>query len=69
MSEGHPDAPFYPVHRVWEESKLVVSRKNHESVTQALLLQLAVSSAVTGEKSAVSAFKELIEDLTDGAEG
>lgn len=69
MAAGHPDAPHYPVHRVWEEARFVVQRENNLEVTRALLLQLAVSSAMTGSKSARTAFKDLIEELSDGAEG
>lgn len=66
MAAGHPDAAFYPVHRVWEEARLVVQRENTREASNALLLQLAVSSAMTGSKSARTAFKDMIEDLTDG---
>ena len=66
LSAGHPDAAFYPVHRVWEEARLVVQRENGKEVTHALLLQLAVSSAMNGKKSAQTAFQNIIEELTDG---
>lgn len=69
MASGHPDALFYPVHRVWEEAHLVVQRENLKAASDALLLQLAVSSAMTGSKSARTAFKDMIEELTDGEDG
>lgn len=66
MAAGHPDAAFYPVHRVWEEARLVVQRENGREITHALLIQLAVSSAMSGKKSVQTAFKDIIEELTDG---
>lgn len=67
MSEGHPDALNYPVHRVWEETELVVARTNQILATETLLTQMAVSSLFS--KEAGRDFNKLIKRLTDGGEG
>ena len=65
MSAGHPDAPLYPVHRVWEEARLVTQRENNLEASRALVLQMTVLSVLTGSKDAQSAFKDMIEGLKD----
>lgn len=65
LSEGHLDARDYPVHRVWEESSLVVGRINHRLATEALLIQMAVSSLFA--ESSGKEFKELMTSMTDGS--
>lgn len=67
LANGHPDAPFYPVHRVWEEAELVVSRDNNQLASEALLTQMAVSALFS--KEAGREFQKLISRLTDGGEG
>lgn len=67
MANGHPDAAEYPVHRVWEEAELVVQRIDQASASEALLLQMAVSSLFV--KDAGREFQKIIKRLTDGGEG
>ncbi|MDX0622903.1 hypothetical protein GOD54_23675 [Sinorhizobium medicae] len=64
MVNGHPDALFYPVHRVWEEVDLVVTRTNHTLATETLLIQMAVSSLFS--KDSGREFQKLMTRLTDG---
>lgn len=67
LSQGHPDAAEYPVHRVWEEAHLVTSRLDQATATETLLLQMAVSSLFS--KEAGREFQKIIKRLTDGGEG
>lgn len=67
MANGHPDAPFYPVHRVWEEADLVVDRINNDLSTETLLLQMAVSSLFS--KEAGRDFHKIIMRLSNGGQG
>jgi len=67
LANGHPDAPFYPLHRVWEEAELVVSRQNQTLATETLLIQMAVSSLFA--KEAGREFQKIISRLSDGGEG
>lgn len=67
MANGHPDAAFYPVHRVWEEAHLVTSRLDQVTATETLLLQMAVSSLFN--KEAGREFQKIIKRMTDGGEG
>lgn len=64
MGNGHPDAEFYPVHRVWEEASIVSTRVNRMLATEALVLQVTVLSVMT--KGGQSEFKKLIKRLSDG---
>lgn len=66
LANGHPDAPFYPIHRVWEEADLVVERDNQRMATETLLIQMAVSSLFA--KEAGKEFQKIISRLTDGGE-
>lgn len=67
LANGHPDAAFYPVHRVWEEVTLAVERDNQRMATETLLIQMAVSSLF--DKGAGKEFNKIISRLTDGSEG
>lgn len=67
LANGHPDAAFYPIHRVWEEAELVTDRLNQTLATESLLLQMAVSSLLNAE--AGRTFQKTIKRLTNGGEG
>ncbi len=64
MANGHTDAPFYPIHTVWEETYFVVQRTNKAVATETLLLQMAVSTLFS--KGAGDDFNDIIERMTDG---
>lgn len=49
LSNGHPDAPIYPIHRLWEEASMLTSQINLTIATNALLTQMAVSSLYSKE--------------------
>lgn len=52
------------MHRVWEESKLVVERIDQQMSTEALLLQMAVSSLFS--KDAGKDFQDIIKRMSNG---
>lgn len=62
LANGHPEAPHYPVHRVWEEAELVTARLNHTMVTEAILTQMAVASLLS--KDSGREFQKLINSMT-----
>lgn len=64
MANGHPDAAFYPIHRVWEEAHFVVQRTNRDVATETLMLQMAVSTLFS--KDAGRDFNKIIKRMTDG---
>ncbi len=61
---GHTRAARYPMWQVWLESEIVIDRHNSRMVTEAVLIQGAVSSLF--EKESAKHFKELLESMTDG---
>lgn len=68
MSEGHTDAPDYPIAFVWEEIQLVVDRKNRMLASEATVMHAAINTAVAafgkdGGSKAHAAFQKLIKNL------
>ena len=68
ISEGHADAPDYPVALVWEEHQLAVERENQRIATEATFYKLAVGTAVAafskdGGKAANKQFRDRIVEL------
>lgn len=63
LSEGHPDAPHYPIGMVWDEARLAVERINRFHATQAVLVQQAVSSILS--KDGAKEFKKTITGLNN----
>lgn len=61
-ANGHPEAPHYPVHRVWEEAALVAAQLNQMMVTEAILLQMAVASLFS--KDSGREFQKLIKSMS-----
>jgi len=49
LANGHPAAATYPLGLLNEECDLVVQRLNRQTVTEAILLQMAVSSLFSSE--------------------
>ena len=64
LANGHPDAPSYPIGRLWIEAEIVVDRINKHLADEALLTQLAVSTLMS--ESAGETFNDRIKDLTNG---
>ena len=62
MSQGHPEAGWYPLGTLWVESQLVVESLNQQEATRAVLLQLAVGSILS--KKTGSEFKKTIKELS-----
>lgn len=62
MSQGHPEAGWYPLGLLWVESQLVVERLNQQEATRATLLQLAVGSILS--KKTGAEFKKTLKELT-----
>lgn len=68
ISEGHSDAPDYPVAFVWEEISLIADRKNREMASQGTILHSAINTAVAafgkdGGRKAHAAFQRLLKTL------
>lgn len=69
VSDGHSDAPDYPIAFMWEEHELAVERQNYRIATEATLFKLALGTAVAafakdGGKSANKHFDGIILGLT-----
>ena len=62
MDHGHPHAGHYPIRMVWEEALLVVERLNGVAVTEAVFLQMAVSSLFS--KQGAKEFSKVVKRLT-----
>lgn len=62
LDHGHPHAWHYPIRMVWEEALLVVERLNGIAVTEAVFLQLAVSSLFS--KEGAKEFTKVVKRLT-----
>jgi len=50
MASGHPDAIWYPLGRVLDESNLVIERENNRMAQEAILIQQAIITVVPGAK-------------------
>lgn len=66
LAEGHPYAQHYPIGMVWDESRLAVARINGFHATQAILVQLAISSALS--KEGAKEFKKSIQRLNESGD-
>lgn len=64
LTQGHPHAGHYPVCQVWTEATIAQQRINQHFVTEAVLIQAAIISAVGGGKE----FGKMIKGLSDGDE-
>lgn len=62
MSEGHPQARFYPIWMLWEEVDIASRRVNRTIRTHATSVMMAMAAGQGGKKS-VKAFKEYLEKL------
>lgn len=50
MASGHPDAIYYPLGRVFDESNFVVERMNSQMAQQATLTYQAIIAVMPGTK-------------------
>ena len=64
LGAGQRDARRYPLGRLSFEASLVRERANQQSVTEAVLIQAAIGSALSKEGS--KNFKTIIEGLNGG---
>lgn len=69
VSDGHSDAPDYPIAFMWEEHELAVERQNLRIATEATFFKMAVGTAVAafakdGGKAANKQFSDRIMELT-----
>jgi hypothetical protein len=64
LAEGHKEAHHYPIGMLSNESLIAQERINAQSVTEAILVQAAVSSLL--DKKGQKAFKEIVKKLTNG---
>lgn len=63
-SQGHPNAPLYPICMLWHETAIARARVHQEFVTQAILFQHAAAS-IMSPKEGGKEFKKLVKDLSD----
>ncbi|MBI1620020.1 hypothetical protein [Aquamicrobium zhengzhouense] len=69
VSEGHNEAPDYPIAFVWEEVQIVADRKNRILASEATILQRAINTGVAlavakdGGKKASADFRKLVKSL------
>lgn len=73
VSEGHSDAPDYPVAFIWEEVAIVADRKNRALASEATIFHSAINTAVAafgkdGGKKANGLFQKLVKTLIGGKE-
>ena len=63
MAHGHPEARFYPLGMLSNESSLCIQRDNNGHVTTATLLQQAVMGVLSkkGNKQFAKTIKGLME--------
>lgn len=64
LEHGHRWAAKYPLWQLWMEAEIIRDRVNGVMVSQAILIQGAVSSLLS--KEGAKGFKELVESLNDG---
>ena len=68
VSEGHRNAPDYPIAFVWEEVEIITQRKNQMLASEATLMHSAINTAVAafgkdGGKKANTVFRKLVSKL------
>ena len=68
VSEGHNEAPDYPIAFVWEEVQIVADRKNRILASEATILQAAINTGISafgkdGGKKASTHFQKLVKSL------
>ena len=61
IGNGHAGAAQYPLVKVYREAAVVEERMNSVSVTNAVLMQMAVASLLS--KEAGKEFKKIIEKI------
>jgi hypothetical protein len=59
VSEGHLHAPYYPIGKVWSESRLARSRVNARVSTDAVMMHTVISSILGGKDLLSDALKAL----------
>lgn len=62
LANGHVDARFYPIYRLWEEANIVIERINAQMGSEATLINLAIGAAI--DKKASKEFQKTIKRLT-----
>lgn len=68
VSEGHNEAPDYPIAFVWEEVQIVADRKNRILASEATILQAAINTGIAafgkdGGRKAGNQFSKLVKSL------
>jgi hypothetical protein len=61
LANGHGDARFYPIYRLWEEANIIIERLNAQLGSEATLIQLAIGAAI--DKKAGKQFQKTIKRL------
>ena len=64
MDHGHPEASSYPFGMVWDEAESSVDRINAQTVTETVLMQMAVGSILS--KKAGAELKKILKGLSSG---
>lgn len=64
MDHGHPDARFYPLGMVWEETIIVVERINNDASSNTSLLHIAAAAVMSKEGGKL--LRKTLKELTSG---
>lgn len=65
LSSGHPNADNYPIGRVFDETRLLVDRRNGEMATLGVLIQAATMTTGMGaNRKSIDHFKKIIKGLS-----
>lgn len=48
LDAGHPEAWWYPLGMVWDESNMVLERQNQALIQQSILMQQVILSVIGG---------------------
>lgn len=62
LEAGHSKCHLYPIAMLYSEHTRLVRRHNSAMATEAILIQAAIGSVVSGGDH----FKKIVEDLTNG---
>ncbi|RWF33718.1 MULTISPECIES: hypothetical protein [unclassified Mesorhizobium] len=72
LDHGHPNAPSYPISKVFAEAGFVVRRINSQMASEISLMQLALSSIPNESvkpaffRNAAKQLAQQLKELTDG---
>ena len=66
LSEGHRNAEFYPIAKIWYEAEIVKERVNARISTEVVSLHAAMVAVASPKGKGVAHLEKLLKDLRDG---